>query len=142
MSEPTQPSLSFLITKTALLIVRIYQKELPVLGITVPQSSVLRVLKQQGPLTQSVIGAAIYMDKATLSTTVRQLRDKKLIEASGIEEDARFILHSLTESGQEMAAHIQKIDQRVEARMQQLATPETVEISRLFLNTLLENLND
>jgi DNA-binding MarR family transcriptional regulator len=142
MDELINRGLGFLVTKAARVVTRMYQKELMPLGITVPPATVLGTLHLYGPMTQTEIGAQLYMDKATLSTTIRQLRERKLIETSQVEDDARFALHTLTVSGRELAEQLIEVNKRMEAKLEQLASPETVHQAQLYLATLLQTGNE
>jgi len=131
-------SLSLLLTKAARVITKKYQREFIPLGITVPQATVLGALFAKSPMTQSIIGTINLMDKATLSTAIRQLRDKKLIETTGLAHDARFALHTLTAIGNTRAEQIVQIENKVKVELEQMASPEIIEQVHAYLAAILQ----
>ena len=138
MVEQEKQSLSLLLTKAARVITRKYQRELTPLGVSAPQASVLGALFVKGSMTQSKIGIILLMDKATLSTVIRQLRDKKLIETTGLAHDARFAVQTLTETGRTRAERIVEIDSNVKIELEQMASPEIIEHLRAYLVDILQ----
>jgi len=138
-SQNNEPqTLSFLLTKVSRVVIRMCEKELMPLGITLPRSVALRTLLQHGPMTQSALGTLLLVDKATVSTVINQLRRDHLVETTGVPQDARVVLLILTEQGKVLAEQVLTVDLRVEAYLEQEASPTMLKHVREYLTGVLQ----
>ena len=79
----------------------VYDAELRPLGITVSQLNVLVAIATLGPVTSTVIGETLQMDKSTLSRNLERMRRRAWIETRAA-EDARSHPLALTRAGAEL----------------------------------------
>ena len=136
----TSPNASFgwLISKSARMVVRMYQKEMAHLGVTPPQSGILLVLSQHGPMTQTAIGDLLLLEKANLSEMIRRLRDAKLIETDNSPDDARSVVHTLNPKGEAIANEVLKIDGIMDKELKALVSVESAKGARELLMAILD----
>ncbi|SMG51298.1 MarR family winged helix-turn-helix transcriptional regulator [Paraburkholderia susongensis] len=91
----------FAIRQAARHVSQIYDRHLSNVGLTITQFSLLGRLKRTGPATMRQIAEAMRMQRTTLVRTIQPLRRDGLVSSETMGVDARTLLISLTEVGEE-----------------------------------------
>ena len=110
-------------------------------GLTGPQSLVMRLLINNGPLSSAELSRRMYVTPSNLTGIIDRLQKKELVERIRKEGDRRVALITLTESGEKLG---QSIPDPIEKKfVNQLADldPEHIQILAMAMNQIL-NLND
>jgi DNA-binding MarR family transcriptional regulator len=81
-------------------------------GLIVPQSGMLRLLENLGPMSQAELGTQMEIDKATMVKLIDSLENQKLITRTSSPSDRRVNLLEITKKGQQI------LSQAAEARLQ------------------------
>ena len=71
-------------------------------GVVAPQSGMLVILLENGPLTQGELGEFMAMDKATMVRMIDNLEDKKLVTRTQSKTDRRANRLEITKAGEKM----------------------------------------
>lgn len=78
------------------------------LGVTPPQAGVLRLLRRQGPLSQTALAAALGVVPSRVVVLLDRLVDAGLVDRSPSETDRRLNLVALTEGGRTVLAGLRE----------------------------------
>ncbi|HSO58793.1 MAG TPA: MarR family winged helix-turn-helix transcriptional regulator [Paenisporosarcina sp.] len=81
---------------------KIVQKSAVENGLSVPQYSILMVMKLNKEMTQKIVGEKTFLPKSTLSQAVDGLVREGMIIRQQVEGNRREIMLSVTEKGQEL----------------------------------------
>jgi len=75
-------------------------------GLTGPQSSVLRILVNDGPMSSADLSRMLYVTPANITGIIDRLEIKGLVKRIKKQGDRRVALITLTESGQQLGRSI------------------------------------
>jgi len=106
-------SLSNLITKSARVVVRHYQREVAAFGITPSQAGVVYILSIIGPSTQVEIAKRLHLEKTNVNAMVRKLERAGFIRIEKHGSDARKSVVALTKKGETLAEKLVAVDEKV-----------------------------
>ena len=110
-------------------------------GLTGPQSSVLRTLATEGPLSSASLSRRLYVTPSNITGIIDRLEKKGLVERIRKEGDRRVALITLTESGVELSKSLpDPIEKKLISELVDLEQ-EHVRILALVMNQIL-NLMD
>ena len=130
-------TISNLITKTARVVGRRYQRECAPLGITAPQAGVVWALAEAGPKSQVELTEFLHLEKTNVNTMVKKLVDAEIVTLRKVPEDARKTLVCLTAKGKRLSKKLYKVDADVSARITDLIDNKSDEqIIRTFLERI------
>ena len=106
-------------------------------GLTGPQSLVMWLLINNGPLSSADLSRRMYVTPSNLTGIIDRLQKKELVERIRKEGDRRVALITLTESGEKLG---QSIPDPIEKKfVNQLADldPEHIQILAMAMNQIL-----
>lgn len=95
----------------------------------------LRILDAQGQTRPSEIASTLSVPRTTVSTAVKALQKRGLLETAPDKSDGRAIVVALTEEGKEVVAAIQRQDRRNAQAMLNLLDPSE---RKSFIATLVK----
>jgi len=106
-------------------------------GLTGPQSSVLRTLVKEGPLSSASLSRRLYVTPSNITGIIDRLEKKGLVERIRKKEDRRIALIILTESGTDLSNSLpDPIEKKLIYELGDLK-PEHVRILSLVMNQIL-----
>jgi len=106
-------------------------------GLTGPQSSVLRTLINQGPLSSASLSRRLYVTPSNITGIIDRLEKKDLVERIKKEGDRRVALITLTESGTELSNSLpDPIEKKLISGLADLES-EHVRILSLVMNQIV-----
>ncbi len=108
------------------------------LELTPSQYAALFALRQRGSVSQNELGRLIALDRSTMSTVVKSLRDRALVQAAEDPLDRRKTVLSLVDAGRLVLA---KAEKRSANAAEMLARTLGHEKTRLLLALLQELAN-
>jgi DNA-binding MarR family transcriptional regulator len=110
------------------------------LGLSTSHASVLFALYKHGPQTMNVVADLIGKDKATLTSLVKKLEEKKLIKRIKNPSDSRSFLLDLTEDSLQKQEMMRTISRKLKDLIyKDFTRKDKVAITRL-LNRSFENM--
>lgn len=110
-------------------------------NLTGPQSTILRTLVKDGPLSSVSLSRRLYVTPANITGIVDRLEKRGLVKRVSKEGDRRVVLIALTESGNELSKSLpDPLEKRLIYELADLET-EHVRILALVMNQIL-NLMD
>lgn len=106
-------------------------------GLTGPQSSVLRILGRQGPMSSANLSRRLYVTPSNITGIIDRLEKKGLVARIRKEGDRRVALINLTEAGQELSQSIpDSIENRFISELADLE-PQHVQILTVAMKQIL-----
>ncbi|HEY1406548.1 MAG TPA: MarR family transcriptional regulator [Spirochaetota bacterium] len=136
-------SLSNLITKSARVIVRHYQREVAGFGITPSQAGVVYILSVVGPSTQVEIAKRLHLEKTNVNAMVRKLERSGFIRIEKHGDDARKSEVALTTKGKTLAGKLVAIDEKVgKIYLGMAGSAANAKVIRAFLEKIVFGGND
>ena len=87
------------------------------LELNLSQASLMGYVRENGPMTQTQLAAALVLGKAATGSLVDQLEKRGLVRRVPNPDDRRVWLVENTDEGAEMAARIVEIDERLRKRL-------------------------
>ena len=106
-------------------------------GLTGPQSTLLRTLVKEGPLSSASLSRRLYVTPSNITGIIDRLEKKGLVERIRKERDRRIVLINLTESGAELSNSLpDPIEKKLIYELADLK-PEHVRILALMMNQIL-----
>ncbi len=106
-------------------------------GLTGPQSTLLRTLIKEGPLSSASLSRRLYVTPSNITGIIDRLEKKGLVERIRKERDRRIVLINLTESGAELGNSLpDPIEKKLIYELADLK-PEHVRILALVMNQIL-----
>ena len=106
-------------------------------GLTGPQSTLLRTLVQEGPLSSASLSRRLYVTPSNITGIIDRLEKKGLVERIRKERDRRIVLINLTESGTELSNSLpDPIEKKLIYELGDLK-PGHVRILALVMNQIL-----
>ncbi len=106
-------------------------------GLTGPQSTLLRTLVKEGPLSSASLSRRLYVTPSNITGIIDRLEKKGLVERIRKERDRRIVLINLTESGAELSNSLpDPIEKKLIYELGDLK-PEHVRILALVMNQIL-----
>ena len=106
-------------------------------GLTGPQSSVLRTLFKEGPLSSASLSRRLYVTPSNITGIIDRLENKGLVERIRKKGDRRIALITLTESGTELSNELpDPIEKKLIYKLADLKA-EHVRILALVMNQIL-----
>ena len=106
-------------------------------GLTGPQSTLLRTLVKEGPLSSASLSRRLYVTPSNITGIIDRLEKKGLVERIRKERDRRIVLINLTESGAELSNSLpDPIEKKLIYELADLK-PEHVRILALVMNQIL-----
>jgi DNA-binding MarR family transcriptional regulator len=109
--------------RAARAVTQLYDAELRVTGLRVPQLTLLQALQRMGSSPQSALGELLALDATTLSRTLRPLARAGLIRATR-GQDRRETRWALTAAGRRRFARARAPWERAQARLRTRLRPE------------------
>ena len=91
---------AYLLTRAAARVNAMGERDLEPLGITPREYSVLEVLAEESPLSQTRIAAILGLDRTTILKLGASLEQKKLVVRARDKDDKRAYAVALTKSGE------------------------------------------
>lgn len=105
-------------------------------GITSAQWAVLAQMGlAESPLTSAQIADMVGMDRATISGVVKRLEAKELVHIQTSSEDRRARTLTLTDSGEQMFKHCQRI---ADLQISEFSTPLNAEEQEALVQLLMK----
>jgi DNA-binding MarR family transcriptional regulator len=105
--------------------------------LTGPQSTLLRTLVKEGPLSSASLSRRLYVTPSNITGIIDRLEKKGLVERIRKERDRRIVLINLTESGAELSNSLpDPIEKKLIYELADLK-PEHVRILALVMNQIL-----
>lgn len=105
-------------------------------GITSAQWAVLAQMGlAESPLTSAQIADMVGMDRATISGVVKRLEAKELVHIQTSSEDRRARALTLTDSGEQMFKHCQRI---ADLQISEFSTPLNAEEQEALVQLLMK----
>src|SRR6186713_891212 len=98
-------------------VIGLYRPVLEPLGLTHPQYLVMLALWERSPRTVRDIGAALYLDPATLSPLLKRLEAAGLLTRARSAADERALDVALTPAGAALRAEAEKVPAQIVARL-------------------------
>ena len=98
-------------------VIGLYRPVLAPLGLTHPQYLVMLALWERSPRTVSDIGAALYLDPATLSPLLKRLEAAGLLTRARSVDDERALAVTLTPAGVELRSQAEKVPGQIVERL-------------------------
>jgi DNA-binding MarR family transcriptional regulator len=106
-------------------------------GLTGPQSTLLRTLVKEGPLSSASLSRRLYVTPSNITGIIDRLEKKGLVERIRKKRDRRIVLINLTESGAELSNSLpDPIEKKLIYELADLE-PEHVRILALVMNQIL-----
>ena len=106
-------------------------------GLTGPQSSVLRTLIKEGPLSSASLSRRLYVTPSNITGIIDRLEKKGLVERIRKKEDRRIALITLTEEGTDLSNSLpDPIEKKLIYELGDLE-PEHVRLLSLAMNQIL-----
>ena len=106
-------------------------------GLTGPQSTLLRTLVKEGPLSSASLSRRLYVTPSNITGIIDRLEKKGLVERIRKERDRRIALINLTENGAELSNSLpDPIEKKLIYELADLE-PEHVRILALVMNQIL-----
>ncbi len=106
-------------------------------GLTGPQSTLLRTLVKEGPLSSASLSRRLYVTPSNITGIIDRLEKKGLVERIRKDRDRRIVLINLTESGAELSNSLpDPIEKKLIYELADLK-PEHVRILALVMNQIL-----
>jgi len=131
-------SLANLITKSARVITRHYQREVARYSITASQGGVIYFLNLTGPSTQVELAKILHLDKTNVNAMVRKLEAAELIVVQKQSDDTRKSRVALSEKGRSLAKKLIEVDEKVDEYYRKLAGSErSAAIIKEFLRKIV-----
>lgn len=107
-------------------------------GLTGPQSLVLRLLINNGPLSSADLSRRMYVTPSNLTGIIDRLQKKELVERIRKPGDRRVALITLTESGEKLGKSIpDPIEKKFINQLADLE-PEHIQILAMAMNQILD----
>jgi len=98
-------------------VIGLYRPVLEPLGLTHPQYLVMLALWERSPRTVKDIGAALYLEPATLSPLLKRLEAAGLLTRARNARDDRALDVALTPSGQALRSAAEKVPAQIVTRL-------------------------
>ena len=98
-------------------VIGLYRPVLAPLGLTHPQYLVMLALWERSPRTVSDIGAALYLEPATLSPLLKRLEAAGLLTRARSVDDERALAVTLTPAGVELRSQAEKVPGQIVERL-------------------------
>jgi len=98
-------------------VIGLYRPVLAPLGLTHPQYLVMLALWERSPRTVSDIGAALYLEPATLSPLLKRLEAAGLLTRARSVDDERALAVTLTPAGVELRSEAEKVPGQIVSRL-------------------------
>jgi len=98
-------------------VIGLYRPVLAPLGLTHPQYLVMLALWERSPRTVSDIGAALYLEPATLSPLLKRLEAAGLLTRARRVDDERALAVTLTPAGIELRSEAEKVPGQIVERL-------------------------
>ena len=98
-------------------VVALYRPILEPLGLTHPQYLVMLALWERSPRTVSDIGAALYLEPATLSPLLKRLEAAGLLTRARSVDDERALAVTLTPAGVQLRSEAEKVPGQIVERL-------------------------
>ena len=98
-------------------VIGLYRPVLAPLGLTHPQYLVMLALWERSPRTVSDIGAALYLEPATLSPLLKRLEAAGLLTRARSVDDERALAVTLTPAGVELRSEAEKVPGQIVDRL-------------------------
>ena len=98
-------------------VIGLYRPVLEPLGLTHPQYLVMLALWERSPRTVSDIGAALYLEPATLSPLLKRLEAAGLVTRARSVDDERALAVTLTPAGLELRSEAEKVPGQIVERL-------------------------
>ena len=107
-------------------------------GLTGPQSAVLRLLVNIGPLSSAELSRRMYVTPSNVTGIIDRLEKKGLVERMRKEGDRRVALINLTASGRQLGKSIpDPIEKKIIAELADLE-PQHVEILGMAMQQIID----
>ncbi|MBO9514793.1 MAG: winged helix-turn-helix transcriptional regulator [Variovorax sp.] len=133
--------LSFKVVRLAHALQRTSAREyLDAQGLTVSDWRVLALVRRYGPVQFGEVAQRSSLDKAQVSRTVRNLRERGLLQAEGDAAHAQRIVLSVTPAGKRMHAQVLPRAARAQARLLRTLAPADREALWRCLHLLQEQI--
>ncbi|HEY2644131.1 MAG TPA: MarR family transcriptional regulator [Galbitalea sp.] len=98
-------------------VIAVYRPVLAPLGLTHPQYLVMLALWERSPRTVRDIGAALWLEPATLSPLLKRLESSGLITRARKHSDERALDVELTDSGRKLRAKAEAVPGQIVATL-------------------------
>lgn len=98
-------------------VIGLYRPVLAPLGLTHPQYLVMLALWERSPRTVSDIGAALYLEPATLSPLLKRLEAAGLLSRARSVDDERALAVTLTPAGVALRSEAEKVPGQIITRL-------------------------
>lgn len=135
-----EEALGYLIGTSSRFFKRAINKRLKEFGITTSQCSVLRLIYNEGEMSQAEIASKLEGDKATIGSVIAILCDKGYLEKNVHEKDNRAYQIGLTAKSKVMMSDIEKMSQEVSGESLKGLSQEEIKVFYKVLNKMIENL--
>lgn len=120
------------------LIIRAYQEDLDVLGITYPQYLVMMVLWENNEQTVNEIAEKLILNTNTVTPLLKRMEGMQLITRTPSKTDQRKVLVALTDSGRAMREQAAEIPFKLMNRLNNDISPAQMEEAAMLKNKLYE----
>jgi len=120
------------------LIIRAYQEDLDVLGITYPQYLVMMVLWENNEQTVNEIAEKLILNTNTVTPLLKRMEGMQLITRTPSKTDQRKVLVALTDSGRAMREQAAEIPFKLMIRLSNDISPAQMEEAAMLKNKLYE----
>ncbi|MDX9920367.1 MAG: MarR family transcriptional regulator [Paludibacter sp.] len=120
------------------LIIRAYQEDLDVLGITYPQYLVMMVLWENNEQTVNEIAEKLILNTNTVTPLLKRMEAMQLITRTPSKTDQRKVLVALTDSGRAMREQAAEIPFKLMNRLNNDISPAQMEEAAMLKNKLYE----
>jgi len=118
------------------------EKVLKRLGTDVPTRRVLLTLKLHGTASVSELATHAVNKMSTITRIVQRMRDEGLVETSTNPDDARITDVSMTRKGEELAALIEQVTQKIVIKGYQGLSGAQLENFMKTLQVIFHNFSD
>jgi DNA-binding MarR family transcriptional regulator len=114
-----------------------YSKTIYKYDITGSQSSVLRLLFHNGPLSSADLSRKLYVKPSNITGIIDRLEKKTLVERIRKKDDRRVVLINLTEAGSELSRVLpDPIEEKLISGLGHLEEDELEQISKIMMQVL------
>ena len=121
-------------------ITKLYDKYLEPSGLTISQYSLLRHIQKNQPCSIETLAKTMYIDRTTISRTLKPLAPKGLFEDIS-PENSRAHLYQLTEKGESFVAEAREMWLKAQAKIESALGPENTE-ALISLLSVLESMEE
>lgn len=142
--DPDTPASDFLeqLTKVSRKIRTAFNKQVTEQGLTYPRARALFRLAKKQNVTQSELACELELEQATLVRLLDRMEENGLIERRADPKDRRVKLLVLTPHGEEQAALVRAIADRLRAQIFNGINPEQLHIAVALFERISSNISE